>query len=409
MRSIPWAVALVLLLTHSLWADDPTGGGGAPPLPWAGETFKPPEVTDREKSTDPYPFVICPKKRQDGTIEYQAIYADGFEVKYVPGVSFVVRTPTDYGPIKIFYDLAKRGARTVIEAPTPPTHKTTPGRVPIIRDLPLSPRSAPIRKTTPRTPTTVERPPTTSTQETPPTVRITFIVKAGATEGDPGEGATVHFHVLAITVEQFVAGEQGKTAPVDYPWGDGKEGPVFNPLVPPPPPPDGEPPEKTYSFVRTSMTTLFGWNMLINIGWGWAHATVPAGMVFACADMEEYQKHLKEAEKLRDLAKKAELGGPGYWLRLAQADRSYALELSFKRLERALAAATMAKALLQAEGYEELAKELEKRGVPDKPDPKLPKAERDAIEKERAAAIKKIDDEALDHVHRAGRALRDAL
>jgi hypothetical protein len=173
-------------------------------------------------------------------------------------------------------------------------------------------------------------------------------------------------------------------------------------------PPTGEPPTGTPP-PPTGFTTLvtlspFGFTF-IHVGWGWAHATVPAEMVFACADMDEYQKHLDEANRLRDLANKAVIGGPGYWLRQAQAARSDAARIASKLASRSDPQGTIANALRIAEGHEKLARELKDRGVPDKPDPKLPKAERDAIEKERAAAIKKIDDEAIDHLHRA----RDAL
>ena len=422
LLSIAWAVALVLLLTHSPWADDQPGNGGITP-PWIDEKVKPPEIKDLDDKKE-YPIFICTKTTKEGLTEHIAYYSDFSEVRYVPGIRWTIRFQEIRGTTKIFYDL-RTGNRTVEEpgkqpattvwkdAPKPTAGKTTPRREPIIRDLPLSPRSTPIvpakptPKTTPTTvgsPEKVARPAPTTTQETPPTVRITFIVKAGATEGDPGEGATVHFYVVGITVEEFVAGDQGKTAPVDYPWEDPhREGPTFNPLVTPPP--DGEPPDKTYSFARTSITTLFGWNMLINVGWGWAHATVPSDMVFACADMDEYQEHLKEAQRLRDLAKKAEIGGPGYWLRQAQAARSDAARIASKLASRSDPQGTIANALRIAEGHEKLARELKDRGVPDKPDPKLPKAERDAIEKERAAAIKEIDDEAIDHLHQA----RDAL
>lgn len=415
MRSIPWAVALVLLLTHSLWADDPTGGGGAPPLPWAGEKDKPSEIKALDDKNASLIF-ICTRTTKEGWTEHIAYYKNSSEVRYVRGIRWTIRYQGPGGPIKIFFDL-RTGDRTEewpgkqpvttkwMDPPTHPQSKTAPGREPTIARTPVVPtQPTPTTQTTPRTPTTVERPPTPGTGETPPTVTITFIVKAGATVGGPGEGATMHFaDPPPITPEEFVAQDQGKTAPVGFPWNVGdKEVPKFNLLDPPP---DGEPPDKTYSFARTSITTLFGWNMFINVGWGWAHATVPSGMVFSCADMDEYQKHLNEAQRLRDLAKKAETGGPGYWRRQAQANRSYAVGLASTLAKRGNPAATMANAYLIAEGYEELAKELEKRGVPDKPDPKLPKAAKDAIEKERAAAIKKIDDEAIDHLHQA----RDAL
>jgi hypothetical protein len=258
----------------------------------------------------------------------------------------------------------------------------------------------PTTQTTPETPTTVERPPTPGTGETPPTVTITFIIKVGATYGDPGEGAIAHFEDPHwITPDVWIA------AVVDFPWDDGDtKGPTFDPLVPPP---DGEPPDMTYSFAHTSITTLFGWNMFINVGFGWAHATVPGDVVNECSDESEFEKLRKEGWRLWYLAMTLEttVVGPGYYRRQAQANRSYAAGLKSKLATRALPAATMENAEVQAKRYEKLAKDLEDRGVPDKPDPKLPKAESDAIEKERAAAIKKIDDEAIDHLHQA----RDAL
>ena len=420
--SIAWAVALVLLLTHSPWADDQPGNGGITP-PWIDEKVKPPEIKDLDDKKE-YPIFICTKTTKEGLTEHIAYYSDFSEVRYVPGIRWTIRVHELLSTKKIFYDLVNR-TRTVErpgeppketpwkDAPMPPTGKTTPSREPIIRDLPLSPRSTPIvpAKPTPKpTPTTVgspekvARPAPTTTQETPPTVTITFIVKAGATVGGPGDDSTVHFDdPPPITPEEFVAQDQGKTAPVDYPRkGTDREGPTFNPLVPPP---DGEPPGKTYSFAHTSITTLFGWNMFINVGWGWAHATVPSDMVFACADMDEYQEHLKEAQRLRDLAKKAEIGGPGYWLRQAQAARSDAARIASKLASRSDPRGTIANALRIAEGHEKLAKELKDRGVPDEPDATTPKAEWPAIKKARAAAIKKIDDEAIDHLHQA----RDAL
>jgi hypothetical protein len=390
MRSIAWAVVLVLLMIQSPWADDQSGDGGPPPLPWAGEKFKPPEVTDREKSTDPYPWVICSKQRQDGTIEYQAIYADGFEVKYVPGVSFIVRTPTDYGPKRVLYDLAKRGAPTVLEAPTPPAHKTTPGRTPIVGDLPLSPGKTPIvpAKPTPKTPTktpgrttTVEPPPTPGTGDTPPTTTITFIIKAGATVGGPGDDSIVQFeNPPPITPEDFVAEYQTKTAVVGFSWDGGdKEGPIYQSFDGQPP--DGQPPDKTYSFGITSITTLFGLNMFVNVGWGWTHATIPAEMVFACINEDD-------AAALERLAKAAEQGGPEYWRQRAASLRAQAARDKGLRPKAAVVAQR------QADEAEDTAAKLDERGVPDKPDPKLPKDKRDQIEKQRKAAVEKIKAEA---------------
>jgi len=399
MRSIAWAVALVLLLTHSPWADDQSGNGGPPPPPWIDDKVKPPEVKDRDDKKD-FPDVICTTVRKDGKTEHKAFYYDEggviFEVRYVAGVSWVVKVPDREGlqaPTKIIYDLQKR-TRTVEEpgkdpatttwkdAPTPTAHKTTPGRELTIARTPVVPaQPTPTTKTTPRTPTTVERPPTTSTQETPPTIRITFIVKAKVTHGGPGDDATVHFDdPPPITPEKFVAGDQGKTAPVDYPWEDpDRKGPTFSQLDPPPPH-DGEPPDKTYSFAHTSITTLFGWNMFINVGWGWAHATIPSGVVSECTNEED------DAAALEKLAKDAKTGGPEYWRRVAASKRAEASMASglrpqiVKRLEQ------------QAAEAEETAAKLEERGVEDIPDPKkVPDKEKRAqIEKRRQAAIEKI-------------------
>jgi len=426
MRAAAWAVALVLLLTHSPWADEPPGNGGPPP--WIDEKIKPPEVKARDDKKD-FPWVICPKKHKDGTIEYTGYYEDGFKVRYVKGVNWVVKVPDPeglQGPTKIIYDHQKR-TRTVEEpgkdpatttwkdAPTPPTHKTTPGGAPIVRDIPLFPRSTPIvpakpipktTQTTTGSPTKVKRPAPTTTQETPPTVTITFIIKAGATVGGPGDDAIVHFDdPPPITPEEFVAGDQTKTAVIGFPWDGGDKGPTYNPLITPPPH-DGEPPDKTYSFARTSITTLFGWNMFVNIGWGWAHATVPAEMVFACADMDEYQEYMDEYRRLKKLAKQAEEGGPNHWRGKAQTARSIAIAVENKLASRSHPQETAANARRQADEFDKVAKELEERGVPDKPDPKLPKTQRDALEKTRTDAIEKIYDEARQQLRQAGAALK---
>jgi hypothetical protein len=386
---------------------------------------KPSEVTDREKGQDPYPVVICPKKRQDGTTEYVAIYADGFEVRYIPGVSWVIKNPQDptdatktlYGA-KIIYDYAKR-TRTVEEpgkqpvttvwkdAPTPPTHKTTPGRPPIVA-TPVVP-SKPTPKTPTKTPgrtTTVERPPTPGTGDTPPTTTITFIIKAGATVGGPGDDSIVHFdNPPPITPEEFVSRDQTKTAVVGSPWdGGAKEGPNYQPFDSQPP--DGQPPDKTYSFGITSITTLFGWNMFVNVGWGWASATIPAEMVFACADMDDYQEYMNEYRRLMKLAKQAEEGGPNDWRKKAASARAIAVAVENKLASRSHPQETAANARRQADELDKIAKELEDRGIPDKPDPKLPKTQRDALEKARTDAIEKIYDEARQQLRQAGQALK---
>ncbi len=431
MRSIGWAVALVLLLTHSPWADEPSGNGGPPPPPWADETVerppkdKPPEVKNKDDKKE-YPFAWCPRKLKDGTTEYQAFYDDGTEVRWIPGVRWIVKIPDPeglQGPTKVIYDLQK-GTKTVEEpgkAPVttplkgfpPPTGAPPPGAkapattstIAPVPGVPTTPTPK-TTKTTPGSPTTVERPPTSGTQETPPTVTITFIIKAGATVGGPGDDATVHFEdPPPITPEVFVAGDQTKTAALGFPWDGGDtKGPTYNPLVTPPPdgqPPDGQPPYRT-----SSIAVLFGSGTYINIGWGWAHATVPAEMVFACADMDEYQEYMDEYRRLWKLAKQAEEGGQNHWRNKAASVRSEATRVENKLASRSNPQETAANARRQADKLDEIAKELEERGVPDRPDPKLPKAERDALEKTRTDAIEKIYEEARQQLRQAGKALK---
>jgi hypothetical protein len=127
----------------------------------------------------------------------------------------------------------------------------------------------------------------------------------------------------------------------------------------------------------------------IYIGWGWTSGYVGQSMVEECGGGGD-DSDLQEAKRLAELAKKAIEGGPEYWRKKALTEDANARRAQQDPgRERAATAAQE-----RAKQDRATADELEKRGVPDKPDPQLPKNQRDDIDKQRADAIKKITDEA---------------
>jgi hypothetical protein len=82
--------------------------------PWTQEKVKPKEVQDKEKSNDS-PVAWCTKTKKNGDNETSATYADGTEVKHIPGKSWVIIIPGPNGKTKITYDETNR--TKIVEQP----------------------------------------------------------------------------------------------------------------------------------------------------------------------------------------------------------------------------------------------------------------------------------------------------
>ena len=450
LETEPLSFATTGLAGATLLAGAPPGDQGGTSgdtiFPWPNVI--PPEVKEVKDRAD-LKLLVCRRVLEDGTIKYLGFYYKEqpreyvMEFDYIAGVGWLIRKPGPQGPTYIIYDL-RNGTRTVQEfekeptttkwkeAPPPPVHKTTPGRVPIVRDLPVFPRSTPIHKTIPGTPPTVARPPivptqptpkTTQTtagsptpvepapappaQETPPTTRIGVVINMKpVTIGEP---PTVTWFVLSDPKkatdpdpDKFALSSGTKAFdPVAFPWeGDDPKGP--NVMLNEPPPPGGEPPVTTFPPKGVLIPIWLGGGYVIYVGWGWTFATVPAEMVGACSNGDDASDLLKKAEALEKLAKAAEEGGPEYWRLKAERFRREAIRLAESRPR---SVAGMNK---MADEADATAKQLGDPGwkVPENPDHKdLLKPEHD--NPEHIAAIKAERQRVIEAIKKAAKQLRD--
>src|SRR5215470_15859304 len=121
--SIAFFIALLLIIPPALRV--PFTYGAEPPAPsspWTQEKVKPKEVEDKEKKND-QPLAWCTKTKKNGDNETSATYADGTEVRHVPGKSWVIIIPGAKGKTKITYDEANK--TRIIEEP---------GKLPVVQD-----------------------------------------------------------------------------------------------------------------------------------------------------------------------------------------------------------------------------------------------------------------------------------
>jgi hypothetical protein len=211
-------------------------------------------------------------------------------------------------------------------------------------------------------------PSTPSTQERPP-LNVKLV-----TYGQPLENPVVHLgEDPQTTPEEFVQ------KPTGTPWNPGdEEGP------------------KTAIPGDTGIPIASIPSGGINIGAGWASTQVPVSTLVSCSgddEQSEGNKIIAETNArigaLRELEKNAlDSGGPADWERRARTFDSEA-----KGYEGSLERGHMVPVLRKrAEEARQIAAELKKLGVPDKPDPTLPKQKLDQLENQRRAQIAKIFD-----------------
>jgi hypothetical protein len=100
--------------------------GAEPPAtsPWTQEKVQPKEVQDKEKAGD-LPVAWCTKQKKNGDKETSATYADGTEIKHIPGKTWVITIPGPNGKTKITYDetnktkiIQEPGKQPVVQDPT---------------------------------------------------------------------------------------------------------------------------------------------------------------------------------------------------------------------------------------------------------------------------------------------------
>lgn len=222
---------------------------------------------------------------------------------------------------------------------------------------------------------TQERPSAQPPQETQERPR--YNIKIVAIGGPPSEPVVVMYEPEPQTTpEEFVENPPGSTwDPTTDAQGPrtATPGPTGTPI--------------------TGMPT--GW---INIGSGWTPTQrVPSQTFISCAaGGDEANELLSEAHRLKQLAEKAKQGGPNFWESKAKAFDSAAL-----RAENDHRPQVVERQRKLAEETRAIANELKNKGIPDKPDPKLPKQQLDKLEKERQAAIQMILDEAAELTRRA--------
>ena len=121
--SIVTALSFLLIISPALRIQ--FAYGAEPPAassPWTQEKVKPKEVDDKEKKND-QPLAWCTKAKKNGDQETSATYADGTEVRHIPGKSWVVLIPGPKGKTKITYDEANK--TRIIEEP---------GKPPVVQD-----------------------------------------------------------------------------------------------------------------------------------------------------------------------------------------------------------------------------------------------------------------------------------
>jgi len=139
----------------------------------------------------------------------------------------------------------------------------------------------------------------------------------------------------------------------------------------------------------------------INIGSGWASAQVPASTLVSCSGDDEQSQGNKiiaetkvRVDALRELEKQAEVGGPGEWER-----RARSFDAQAQGYEGSMERGHMVPVLRKrAEEARKTAAELKNLGIPDKPDPTLPKQKLDQLEKQRQAQVRKIFEEKVREV-----------
>jgi len=121
--SIVTFISLLLIISPVLRVQ--SARGAEPPeatSPWTQEKVKPKEVEDKEKKND-QPLAWCTKTKKNGDNETSASYADGTEVRHIPGKSWVIIIPGPKGKTKITYDEANK--TRIIEEP---------GKPPVVQD-----------------------------------------------------------------------------------------------------------------------------------------------------------------------------------------------------------------------------------------------------------------------------------
>jgi hypothetical protein len=406
-----------LLIFHPLLTRVPARAGEASPsftAPWTQERVTPPEVQDKDKKNEK-PVAWCTKqKRKKGVqvadangapvSETDVTYADGTQVHYEYSRN---------GPVKWVVTLP--GGKKITYDPTKQTKTTEePGKKPVTEDWKeakdaakpapsgkqgswLYPSDSRLTRVAFQTYDPIVRasreiqaappPPSiflaaTSDQPRPPEsqsqAKVVIINLKIVTYGDPPPPETVAFSDPGpqMTPEEFL------DTPVTTANWDPKT--------------DGEGPRTSRPGPTGIPITEIIPGSGIYIGWGWTSGYVGQSMVEECGGGGD-DAALQEAQKLTELAKKAREGGPEYWRKKAQTEDANA-KADDERPGRNRAANAERE---RAKEDRATADELERRGVPDKPDPKLPKDEQQEIEKQRADAIKKIEAEAAEQTRKA--------
>jgi len=126
--SIATFISFLLIISPALriqFAD--AAEPAAPSSPWTQEKVKPKEVEDKEKKND-QPLAWCTKAKKNGDQETSATYADGTEVRHIPGKSWVIIIPGPKGKTKITYDEANK--TRIIEEPGKPPAVQDPAKDP---------------------------------------------------------------------------------------------------------------------------------------------------------------------------------------------------------------------------------------------------------------------------------------
>jgi hypothetical protein len=402
--------------------------------PWTQEKIIPKEVKDKEKEK---PAAWCKKFRKNDTVEETTVtYADGTVIRYtvtaagpitqpdpvITSTEWTITKPGPKGKTKITYN-TKDKTRTVEEPgkekvkedwkeakdaallpcggtcnPTPAPNANPPAPNPtqpkkgtwlfpsdstrlVNVAFPAYSRAAPASRETPvdsRQPAIFlaatgeqPRPPDSQSQG-----KVVILNLKIVTNGDPPAETVVFFDPgPRTTPEEFM-----NTPPTEVTW---------NPKR------DGDGPRTTRPGPTGTPITEIIPGSGIYIGWGWTSGYVDQSTAEECGGGND-DADLQEAKRLTELAKNAREGGPEYWRKKAQTE-----EANAKRAEREQRGRAKDAALERAKQDKETADELQRRGVADKPDPKLPKNQRDDIDKQRADAIKKITDEAAEHTRKA--------
>lgn len=168
-------------------------------------------------------------------------------------------------------------------------------------------------------------------------------------------------------------------------------------------PGDGEGPKTTPEDPKTGVPVTYTPGTAINVGSGWASTRVSSQTLVNCSGGDEVDELTTQARKLSELAGKAEQGGPSYWDQQAKTHEGNAA-----RAESQHRPQLIEPELRRAKEAREIAGDLRSRGIPDKPDPKMKDKKKLAqLEKQRAAAIQGLRDQARDLRSRSQALLRD--